>query len=103
MNDDKVTYSKDRSGEGYLLRGPATLLVEGETVTVTLKSGSTKTERVGPRRAGPFEDGMALHDKAGGSAPRGAQPIRSCPHCGADTNQPPTVSGSPTDEGAIPF
>lgn len=98
-----ITYTKDKSGDGYLLRGDQAELVEGATVTVTLKSGSTKREKVGPRRAGPFDDGVVIHEKASGAS-RGKSP-QNCPHCGLDVNAAPErsapIGGDP--DGRLPF
>ena len=95
-----ITYSKDKMGDGYLLRGLEAELVEGERVDVTLKSGATKSETVGPRRAGPFADGMVLHEKAGGAG-RAAAP-KNCQHCGGDLSKSASPS-APATNGDIPF
>lgn len=97
-----ITYSKDKHGDGYLLRGLESELVENELVEVTLKSGATKSERVGKRRAGPFADGMVLHEKASGGTK--AKAAQLCPHCGGNVNERPakTAPISTADEG-LPF
>lgn len=99
---DKISYTKDKSGDGFLLRGPAGLQ-PGSTVTVTKKDGSTKSERVGDLRAGPFDDGNALYTIGGkASAPRQQSPSTICQNCGHDTRF--NSNGAPSDDGGeMPF
>jgi hypothetical protein len=99
-----ITFAKDKQNEGsFLLRGLESELVEGQTVEVMTKSGKAIKKRVGPRRAGPFDDGVVLHEQ-GGKAPS-APHITYCPHCGCDVAAPvapskPVAAGA--DDG-LPF
>lgn len=81
---EKITYTKDKQGEGYLLRGPSGLR-HGDAVQVTKKDGSTKAETVGALRAGPFDDGVCLYEIARGGASKPKARV-TCPHCGEDIN-----------------
>jgi len=62
-----VTYTKLRSGD-WGLRGPATILSEGASVTVTKRSGETKPATVG--RVLWSGDGVAIATIASSSTSR---------------------------------
>lgn len=98
---DKITYSKDKKTDEFLLRGPSGLRT-GDKVTVTKKDGNTKTETVGELRAS-FEDGNCLYAIGGKASTPKQQPLSSiCQNCGHDTRF--NSNGAPSDDGGeMPF
>lgn len=99
-----ISFSTDKQNEGkFLLRGLEAELVEGERVDVVTKGGKTITKTVGPRRAGPFPDGIVLHEQGGGGG-TSKRAVSICPHCHLDANEAPRkVELSPVDDSELPF
>lgn len=102
-----ISFAKDKHNEGaFLLRGLESELVEGETVEVVTKGGKAIKKKVGARRAGPFDDGIVLHEQGGGGSPGAKRAASMCPHCGCDVNAKTEKAAAPVavvDDGALPF